>query len=231
MVRITAAALGLAIGLTALGYPGPASATHIRLEAHGANVDAVVTIPTPPIPPIAIIGDPLSFFGEVERVDTPDLTFTHRFDFGVTLPPGPCASPGGSVTQGPGGVSATPNLLEFGGTFFAGFAGFEGLLEWTGDPAESPLPPGGIQLFRDAPPLTPRFQRISAEFAGIDTGEATPYRLTVTGRLLEDATVAIGGYVGNIAVVPLPGAIVLFLTALGGLAIFRFRRSGSAASA
>jgi hypothetical protein len=223
MVRITAAALGLAIGLTALGHSGPASATHIRLEAHGAIVDAVVTIPTPPVPPIAVIGDPLSFVGEIEREDTPDLTFTHRYDFGVILPPG--------LAQGPGGVSATPNFLELRGEFQAGFAGFEGLLEWTGDPAESPLPAGGIQLFRDAPPLTPRFQRISADFAAIDTGGATPYRLTITGMLLEGASVTIGGYVGNIAVIPLPGAIVLFLTALGGLAIFRFRRSSSSASA
>jgi hypothetical protein len=217
MVRITAAALGLAVGLVALGHSGPASAFHIRLEATGADSVADVTRPVDPVTPIVEIGEPMNFFGEVERADVgDDRMFTHRFNFGVNLPEG--------LEQGPGGVSAIPNYLTIGGEFFAGFEELGGVL--TG-----PNLDGEIELERHGEPLRPRRQHLELNFAAIDTGGATPYQLTITGELLADAGVLIGNYTGNIAVIPLPGALILFLTALGGLAIFRYRRSGGEGAA
>jgi hypothetical protein len=217
MVRITAAALGLAVGLVALGQSGPASAFHIRLEATGADSDALVTRPVPAVPAIVEIGEPMNFFGEVEREDLgADRRFTHRFNFGVGLPAG--------LDQGPGGVSAVPNFLQIGGDFFAGFEEFEGLL--TG-----PNLGAGVPLERPLDPTLPREQRINVTFAAVDTAGATPYTVTITGQLLADATTLIGNYTGNIAVIPLPGALILFLTALGGLVIFRYRRSGGEGAA
>jgi hypothetical protein len=218
MVRITAAALGLAVGLVALGQSGPASAFHIRLEATGPDADAVVTRPVPPATPIVQIGEPMNLFGEVERADVgADRAFTHQFNFGVSLPEG--------LDQGPGGVSAIPNYLTIGGDFFAGFEEFEGVLTGPGLPTE------GIELDRHGDTLIPRRQHLELNFAAIDTGGTTPYQLTITGELLADASVLIGNYTGNIAVIPLPGALILFLTALGGLAIFRYRRSGGEGAA
>jgi hypothetical protein len=218
MVRITAAALGLAVGVSVLGYHGPASAAHILLRASGPDDTASVIDPVPPEPAISVIDEPLILFGDLRR--ELGSTFVHRFNFGVDLP--------ADFAEAPGGVSAVANYLEIisDGTLIptAGFERFEGVL--TGPN----LPAGGLVL--DAHGDVPGQQHLTIGFAAIDTGGATPYQLTITGDLLDVATVAAGNYSGNISVVPLPGAIVLFLTALGGLAIFRFRRrSGDTAAA
>ena len=101
----------------------------------------------------------------------------------------------------------------------AGFAEFEAFL--TG-----PTITGQLDLTRMDPlgdPDEPRRQTIAASFAAIATGTTTPYTLTIFGRLFEGVSAA--NYSGNVAVVPLPGAAALFLTALGGLAFARrYRR-------
>jgi hypothetical protein len=213
MVRITAAALGLAVGVTVLGYHGPASAAHILLRASGPDDTASVIDPVPPEPAIAVIGEPLILFGDLRR--ELGTSFVHRFDFGVDLPT--------DLAEAPGGVSAIANFLQVAGDFTAGFQTFMGVLRGPN------LPDEGILL--DAHGLVPGQQHLELMFAAIDTGGATPYQLTITGELLAAETVVAGNYTGNISVVPLPGALILFLTALGGLAIFRYRRSGGEGAA
>lgn len=208
MMRTTSTALGLAAGIAVFTVAHPASAVHIRLDARGPDATASVVEPVPPVPAILALGEPMNLFGEVKAEDLGGGTFTHRYNFGVDLPAG---------VDGIGGASATPNILEFAGNVTAGFEGFRGTVNWTGDPADDPLPPGGVELVRDETPVVPREQTIVASFAAIDTEGETPYRLTIAGELLSEESVLIGNYTGNMAVVPLPGAALLFLTGLGGL--------------
>jgi hypothetical protein len=205
MVRITAAALGLAVGLVALGHSAPASAAHILLRATGADADAFV-ITDPPAAPVAEIREPVILFGDLRRAV--GTSFVHRFDFGVEAP-----GPG----EFPGAVSLNPNRLFQLGVVAAGFSDFEATL------FGPDLGADGVDLARIGPTLDPRENVIEAAFAAIDTSEELLYRLVVTGTL--SPTAEAGNYSGNISVIPLPGAVVLFLTALGGLAIIRFRRS------
>ena len=160
---------------------------------------------------IVSIGEPVVIFGVVERGDVPaGGDFTHTYDFGFDM-------------SGPGGVSVTPNFLEIGADILAGFDMFEGTVTGPG------LPSGGLALIRDVDAQVPRINRIAADFAAVDTGGATPYTLTINGSLLPD--VLVGNYTGNIAVTPLPGAALLFLSALGGLVVVRrYRRQDAAAA-
>ena len=222
MTRTIAARFGLAAGLATLAAAGPAAAVHIRVEATGFDgVGQVVPDPergvTADTPPIVELFEPLTIFGSViaEEGENGTRTFTHTYNFGFD-------------TAGPAGASATPNVLVVDGSFQAGFDDFEGALTGPGIDGVLALerPAGDVQ--------TPRINRIAADFAALDTtdgvvpGNPTPYTLTITGSLLPNATS--GVYGGNVGVVPLPGAAVLFLTALGGLAFFR-RRNGAGAQA
>ena len=161
---------------------------------------------------IASIGEPVVIFGVVERGDAPPGgDFTHTYNFGFDV-------------SGPGGVSATPNFLQVGTDApISGFDRFSGTVTGPG------LPAGGVMLERDVAAQIPRINRIAANFAAMDTGSDTPYTLTIMGSLLPD--VLIGNYTGNIGVTPLPGAALLFLSALGGLVVVRRYRQQDAAAA
>jgi len=205
MTRNLGTVLGLAAGLAILVAAGPASAVHIELRAEGTTgVGQVVPDPdegvTAGTPAIVDLGDPLILFGRIvnEPAPSPNVTFTHTYNFGFDA-------------TGPAGASATPNVLEVAGSIQAGFAEFEAFL--TG-----PTISGQLDLTRMDPATSPRRQTIAANFAAIDTGTTTPYTLTIFGRLFSGVTAA--NYTGNIGVVPLPGAAVLFLTAcLSALAL------------
>ena len=213
MTRNLSTVLGLAAGLAILAAAGPASAIHIELRAEGTTgVGQVVPDPdegvTAGTPAVVDLGDPLILFGRIvnDPAPTPNVTFTHTYNFGFDA-------------AGPAGASATPNVLTVDSTVQAGFAEFEAFL--TG-----PTITGQLDLTRMDPlgdPDEPRRQTLAARFAAIDTGGTTPYTLTVFGQLFLGASA--GNYTGNIGVVPLPGAAALFLTALGGLAFARrYRR-------
>ena len=207
-----------AVATALLGFAaGQAGAVHITLEATGQGttsspVQAVITRGSSPA--IVTLDDPLILFGQVTDDTRSGASFVHEYSFGFD-------------TAGPAGPSVTPNLLELvGGVVLAGFAEFEGLVFGPN------LPSGGLALTREEPITSPRLRRIFADFDALDTAgdsNPTPYTLRVFGRLL--AGVTVGNYSGNVGVVPLPAAGLLFLTALGSFALLRRYRRSSASTA
>lgn len=199
--RAIGALFGLAVGLAVA--VAPAHATHILLGPGDSG--------------IAAIGEPIVIFGVVDANDVPAPggDFTHTYNFGFNIDPGP---------NGQGGVSATPNFLQIGsGAPIAGFDMFQGVVTGPG------LPAGGVALIRDEAAQIPRINRIAVEFAAVDTGSATPYQLTITGSLLPG--VLVGNYTGDIGVTPLPAAALVLLSALGGLFAVRRRQAATATAA
>lgn len=199
--RFIAAVIGLAAGLAVALGALPASAQLVVLNPGDSG--------------IVRFGEPLVIFGVVQpsEVSAPGGSFTHTYNFGFDIDP-----PG----SGDGAVSATPNFLAPN----IGFDMFAGNVMGPG------LPAGGIDLIRDEAAQVPRINRIAVEFAATHTADdtnPTPYKLTISGSLLPGGTV--GNYTGDINVTPLPGAVLVLLSALGGLvAVRRYRSQGAAAA-
>lgn len=216
MKRTATVAIG---AVAALGFfvADEAFATHTTLTAAGQGTSASpveATVTAGPSPALSQLGDPLILFGQVtSEAGQRGGSFVHQFNFGFN-------------TEGPAGASATPNVVEVLGEVRAGFDLFGGRVEGPG------LPSGGVELRREGDPQLPRLRRIFADFAALDTSgetDPTPYTLTIEGSLFGGLAegVTAGNYSGNVAVVPLPAAGLLFLTAIGGLALVRWFRGGT----
>jgi hypothetical protein len=128
----------------------------------------------------------------------------------------------------PGGTTAGGTFthrytfgFEASGTAEAGFFEIADIVDLLGS-LQGPSIPGPVEF-------GPGRAAISAEFATIATGGATPYTLTVTGRLLDGAQS--GSYAGVIRMLAVPEPATTGLLAVALLFAFRTSRLRPSAGA